>query len=161
MYIHDSLKVDAHNKRGKGIRRHVEPSSLIPGKWQAFLCINDNKTELFSFLAVSTVENIKTNKQFITTHHSDVLCTNRLDVVGLAPCTHEETDTCIILHLEDAVREKQHKISICTVDTDIVVLAITAAQHLDISELWIAFGTGKSFQYLTIHEIAIAQSTGT
>ena len=32
VYIHDSLKVDPHNKRGRGIRRHVEPSSLIPGK---------------------------------------------------------------------------------------------------------------------------------
>ena len=84
VYIHDNLKVDARNKRGKGTKRHVE---LIPGKWQAFLRINDNKTKLFSFLAVSTVENIKTNKQFITTHHSDVLCTNHQDAVGLAPCT--------------------------------------------------------------------------
>ena len=59
---------------------------------------------------MSTVENIKTNKQFITTHHSDVLCTNHQDIVGLAPCTHEEADTCIILHLEDAVRENRNEI---------------------------------------------------
>ena len=31
VYIHDSLKVDARNKRVKGIGRPVEPSSLIPG----------------------------------------------------------------------------------------------------------------------------------
>ena len=80
---------------------------------------------------MSTVENIKTNKQFITTHHSDVLCTNRQDVVGLVPCTHEEADARIILYLEDVVREKHNKISIPTVDTDVVVLAITATQRLD------------------------------
>ena len=70
--------------------------------------------------------------------------------------THEEADTHIILHLEDAVREKHNKIVIRTVDTDVVVLAITAVRHLDISELWIVFGTGKSFRYLAIHEMARA-----
>ena len=84
---------------------------------------------------MSTAENIKTNKQFITTHHSDVLCTNRQDVVGLAPCTHEEADTRIILHLEDAVREKHNKISIRTVDTDVVVLAITVAHAQPLTSL--------------------------
>ena len=66
--------------------------------------------------------------------------------MGLASCKHEEADTRIILHLEDAVREKHNKISICTVDTDVVVLAVTAAQHINASELWIAFDTGKRFR---------------
>ena len=113
MYIHNSLKTDAHNKRGKGVRRCVEPTSLIPRNWQEFLHIDNNKTELFSYLTVSTVANIKSNKIFITTHKFNVLCINRQDVVGLAPCTHEEADTRIILHLEDAVRKRYNKISIC------------------------------------------------
>jgi hypothetical protein len=50
--IPGSLKADARSKRGKGVRRRVDPSSLIPGNWQAFLHIDDNKTELFSFLAI-------------------------------------------------------------------------------------------------------------
>ena len=116
VYMHDTLKTDARNKRGKGTRRRVEPSSLIPKKWSEFLRIDDNKTELFSYLAVSAVANIKINKTFITTHKSNVLCINRQDLVGLAPCKHEEADTRIILHLEDAVREKHNKISIRTVD---------------------------------------------
>jgi hypothetical protein len=53
VYIPESLKADARSKRGKGVRRHVDPSSLIPGNWQAFLRIDDNKTELFSFLAIN------------------------------------------------------------------------------------------------------------
>jgi len=42
-----------------------------------------------------------------------------------------------------------------TVDTDVVVLAITSAQHFDISELWVAFGTGKSFWFLAAHEMEV------
>ena len=42
-----------------------------------------------------------------------------------------------------------------TVDTDVVVLAVSVAEGLQPEdELWLAFGTGKSFQYLAAHEIA-------
>ena len=50
-YFPDSLKTETRAKRGKGVRRRVEPSSVIPGKWEEFLCIDANKVELFSFLA--------------------------------------------------------------------------------------------------------------
>ena len=56
----------------------------------------------------------------------------------------------MLLHLENAVHQRHSKVSIRTVDTDVVVLAITAAQHLYISELWVAFGVG----FLAAHEIA-------
>ena len=49
----------------------------------------------------------------------------------------------MLLHLEDAVHQWHSKVSIRTVDADVVVQAITAAQHLYISELWVAFGVGK------------------
>ena len=35
-YRPDSLKAEARVKRGKGVRRRVEASTLIPGKWQEF-----------------------------------------------------------------------------------------------------------------------------
>jgi len=92
VYTPESLKADTRSKRGKGVRRRVEPSSAIPGNWHDFLHIDDNKTELFSFLATKAA-GIDTNKQVITTHHTDVLCINRQDILGLAPCTHEEADT--------------------------------------------------------------------
>ena len=47
-------------------------------------------------------------------------------------------------------------VSICTVDTDVVVLAIAAAQQLSIGELCITFGVGKNFQFIAVHEIALA-----
>ena len=50
-----------------------------------------------------------------------------------------KADTCMLLHLEDAVHQWHSKVSIRTVDANVVVQAITAAQHLYISELWDAF----------------------
>ena len=153
----ESLKADTRSKRGKGVRRRVEQSSAIPGNWQEFLRIDNNKTELFSFLAMN-VASIKTSKQVITTHNADVLCINYQDVKGLAPCTHKEADTHILLHLEDAVQQGHNKMSIRTVDTDVVVLCITSAQRLnnDIAELWVAFGVGKRFRFIAAHKIARA-----
>ena len=51
VYLEDSLKSDTREKRGKGVRRRVAPASTIPGNWQEFLRLADNKTELFRFLA--------------------------------------------------------------------------------------------------------------
>ena len=58
------------------------------------------------------------------------------------------------MHLEDAATEGFNKISIRTVDTDVVVLAVAAAQRHGNTEIWIAFGTGKSFRFLAAHEMA-------
>ena len=44
--------------------------------------------------------------------------------------------------------------SICTVDTDVLVLAVTAAERLKILELWVSFGSGKNFRHLAAHEMA-------
>ena len=62
----------------------------------------------------------------------------------------------MLLHLQDAVKEGYTKAVVRTVDTDVLVLAVTAAQRLNITELWVAFGTGKSFRYLAAHEMAKA-----
>ncbi len=78
-------------------------------------------------------------KQIITTYHKDVLCTQLRDVAGLAPSSHEEADTRLLLHVADAVRQGYRKVLICSeVDTDVVILAVTAAGPLDIDEFWVA-----------------------
>ena len=62
----------------------------------------------------------------------------------------------MILYLADAAREGFHRILLWTVDTDVVVLAVVAAAKLNLQELWVAFGTGKHFRYIPIHEIAVS-----
>ncbi len=54
------------------------------------------------------------------------------------------------------MKEGYKKASVHTVDMDVLVLAVTAAQRLNINELWVAFGVGKSFHYLAAHEMAKA-----
>ena len=147
------MKSETRSKRGKGIRRRVEPRSAVPENWQEFLRSDDNKTELFFFLA-SNVAEIETNKHLITTQGNGVLSSNHEDVLTLVPCTHEEADTRIFLHLKDAVRHGYSNALIRTVDTDVVDLAITSINRLNLSELWVAFGTGKSFRFIAAHEIA-------
>ena len=51
VYLEESLKSTARENRGRGVRRRVAPSNTIPGNWQEFLRLADNKTELFDFLA--------------------------------------------------------------------------------------------------------------
>ena len=103
-YMPDSLKTETRTKRERGIRRRVEPSSSIPGNWQAFLRIDENKVELISFLATRLAAQ-ETEKQVIGTLHKDVVCTHSRDIAGLAPYTHEEADTRMLLHVEDAMKQ--------------------------------------------------------
>ena len=60
----------------------------------------------------------------------------------------------MLLHVDDTVKQGYTKVSVRTVDTDVVVLAVTAAQRLNIDELWVAFATGRSFRFLAAHDIA-------
>ena len=54
------------------------------------------------------------------------------------------------------MKQGYDKIPIRAVDRDVVVLAVTSAQRLNITELWIAFGARKNFRYLPAHEMANA-----
>lgn len=51
VYLDRSLKQSIREKRGSGQRRKVLPSTRIPTDWKGFLRVDENKTELFSFLA--------------------------------------------------------------------------------------------------------------
>ena len=69
-------------------------------------------------------------------------------------CTHEEADTRVVLHVYIASQCGYWRVMIRTIDTDVVVLAVSKMQDIVVDELWIAFGTGKHFRYLAIHDIA-------
>ena len=71
-------------------------------------------------------------------------------MLGLAPCTQEEADSRIMLNLKDIVMKGNSKVSICTVDTDMVVLANQS------TEVWVVFGVGESFRLIATTKIANA-----
>lgn len=120
-YRPGTLKRQAREKRGKGVRRRVAPNSVIPKNWGEFLRLSENKKELFSFLSKEVIT-IPTDKQVISTLLENVLCRQERDIEGLAPCSHEEADSRMMVHVADAAKQ-YNAIAIRTVDSDVVVLA--------------------------------------
>ena len=51
-------------------------------------------------------------------------------VEWLSPCTHEKANTRMLFHAADGVKQGRQKIVIRTVDTDVVVLAVSFARRL-------------------------------
>ena len=88
--------------------------------------MNTNKTELFNFLADFTSNDLYENSVFIT-HEDHVRCcyVDDVDVTTINPCSQEEADTGILLHGLHAAYCGYTKVAIRTVDTDVVVLAIS------------------------------------
>ena len=158
-YRADSLKASTREQRGKGVRRRVVDSAVIPGNWQSFLQVDSNKVELFGYLSTMLAESFqKEGKELVVTDGEQVICVpQQEDVNSLAPCNQEEADTRMMLHVAHAAQHGHHQIQVRTVDTDVVVLAAMVVQKLPAEdELWVAFGTGKNYRYIAAHEIASA-----
>ena len=137
--------------------RHVVRKAAFPGNWQNFLRLDSNKKELFSFPSrVLLLELCEANKEIVVTDGGKIMNSQILqNTHTLSPCSHEEADTRILLHVSHAAQHGHQQILIRTVDTDVVVLAVYVMNKLPSgSELWLAFGTGKSFRYLAAHKIA-------
>ena len=140
----------------KGIRRRVLPTTEIPGNWQSFLRLDENERELFGFLA-NEVTKEETENLIISTIGSSVITNRSFDNVStLCPSNHEEADTRMLLHAANASQSGIGKVMIRTVDTDVVVIALGMFSSLNLSELWISFGTGKNQRLLSIHSISDA-----
>ena len=102
----------------------------------------------------------KEGKGVYTTLGSNVLSSVvDSDLTNLVPCSHEEADTRLLLHVADAVQKGLRKVCIRTVDTDVVVLAIAMFERINPEEYWIAFGTKSNFHYIPVHSIAAAMDS--
>ena len=75
------------------------------------------------------------------------------DAEYLQPCSHEESDTRILLHVAHYARQGLRKLVIRTVDSNVVVLAIGNFPALGLDELWVIFGVGTHFRQIAIQEI--------
>ena len=60
----------------------------------------------------------------------------------------------MFLHAKDAAVNGSDSIMIVSSDTDVVVIGISVFAQLDVEQLWIAFGKGKDFRWIPIHDIA-------
>ena len=157
-YLPNSLKQQARMVRGEGSRRRVLDNTIIPTNWSGFLHNNANKKELFCFLSDKITKINVHNKEIYTTHLDKVLSANIAHNElkdEIEPCNHEEADTRMLLHGAHAARHGHRKVVLRTVDTDVLVLAIAQMNNLQLSELWLEFGVGKSYRVIPAHSIAI------
>ena len=153
-YHVDSLKSQTRESRGIGVRQRVTLNSPVPRNWQKFLRMDENKRELFSLLSRQLVQNAsEISGEVYATIGETVLCSVSTDLTTLMPCSHEEADTRIMVHCKDAVTKGHNSVTIRTVDSDVICIAVSNHEGIGADELWIAFGTGKKFRYLPIHEI--------
>ena len=70
------------------------------------------------------------SKQLIVSYGSDVLSVPKIGENRLMPCSQEEADTRMLLHLADGGQQGLKRVMIRTVDTDVVVLAIALRDRL-------------------------------
>ena len=105
VYRERSVKRTTCERRGPGQRRQVTMSTRIPTDWKGFLRNDENKNDLFLLLPSCIVSMvIPDDKELYTTSGVSVLSsTNRMNLTNLAPCTHEEADTRLMIHVLDAV----------------------------------------------------------
>ena len=137
----ESVKL-ARTTRGSGIRTKVRPSTKVPTNWQGFLRVGGNLVEVESLIAENIRLYCRPNKVILSTlGESVVSSSDGTDFSNLAPCTHEEADFRIMLHVADMVRNGMTKVRVRTCDTDVLVIC-TAYYHLiaGLDELWLTLG---------------------
>jgi hypothetical protein len=88
-----------------------------------------------------------------------IICTiNAEDLTQMTPCNHEEADTRIFVHVKALLLDGHSEITIFTVDTDVVVIAVSqyhVLERMGLKELWIEFGVGKNRKWLAVHSYAL------
>ena len=133
-YFENSLKRSTRETRGSGVRRRVCDNASIPVNWKSFLRSDENKKELFHYLAESVTAIQLPGVEVITTSCVDVLSPSPVETEGLTACNHEKADTRMFIHVKHASARGLKKVLIRTLDTDVVILAIAYSRNLELQE---------------------------
>ena len=104
----DSLKLATRANRWTGARKRVSSHAKLPGNWKTNFSRNDdNEDGLFLFLGQE--------------------CQN---TDGLQPCSHEEAYIRMLRHVKGPMKCGLKSVTIITVGTDVVVVAVAHFQDL-------------------------------
>ena len=123
-----TLKCEARMRRGQGIRRRITGTFKTTTNWRSFLRDDDNKTEIFQFLA-DRIWQTQTTSTILVTKESCTINDNHKLLEVVSPCLHEEADTRIFVHARDAAIEGSNALVVNANDTDIIVFAVTACVY--------------------------------
>ena len=119
-------------------------------KCNQVLEVSENKTELFSLVADTLVENFQHKQEtIVATKGETVVSNHHIETKYLESCKKEEADDRMFLHALEMSKLGLKELLIVTVDTDVVVIALYAL--LGFEELWIEFGRGKHPTWVPVH----------
>ena len=83
-----------------------------------------------------------------------VICNKEHDLSTVAPCSQEEDDTRVFLHVQDMVSSGHSIVKVHIADTDIMVFRLAMFQMISgFQELWIEFDSENTKQYYPIHKL--------
>ena len=103
---------------------------------------------------VWTMKLTKGDKTIYSTVDDQVVCSSRGSITSaLAPCSHEEADSMIFVHIQNMAQQGYTKVMIRTVDTGVVVIAVAKFLQIGLKELWVAFGSSKNYRHIEVHQI--------
>ena len=136
-YFERSLKEGTRTGRGEGSNYLFEGDSTeIPFKMaDCFLKNNDNKNNLYEYLATKLLELYQGDQIMITTYRNTTLCSQsaclELDQhTCVRPCESEEADQRLVRHTLNLVQNGYKNILVRTIDTDVLVLLISHVRQL-------------------------------
>ena len=130
-YKDPSLKASTRMKRGKEIPCKVQDDSIAPTNWHGFLRLDQNKTELFAYLSKEVLLHAEDDMVLARAYDTTFITnTNQMASSFISLCYHEEADTRVFLHINDMYLQGHSKIIIRTVDTDVLVLAVSVFERL-------------------------------
>ena len=122
-YKSNSLKSYTRLTRGRGSRRRVTSEGKVPQNWPSFLQNEDNKKELYPFLA-DKLKNVTNENLVFASKEESAICNSEdasfSDLYG----NHKEADTRLLVHVTHAVKNNSvERAAILSNDADIVVIA--------------------------------------
>ena len=117
---------------------------------------HSNKSELFRYLSNQMAKTELIDQDLICAFDGTCFSHNPdIDLTSMAPCNHEEVDTHVFLHATNSNENGHQRVVVRTIDTDVLVLAISTFDKLQsfVEEPWLDFGAGKNRESYPVHDI--------
>ena len=97
-------------------------------------------------------------KQLVTTCRDSVITNPKSTNLegSLSPCDHKEAYTMMLLHRDLILQGTVSSVTLQTVDTDVLVLAVAASNRHTDKQIWVNYGVSEQKKISAAHEIQIA-----
>ena len=162
-----SIKAGERKKRGEASALEVRihgASTPVPKQFQKYISNAANKVSLSAFLTEAWVEMAKhllpADKELVigggTTDGLLALSikNGHCHEVPALDSDHEEADTRMLLHAQNASQDAQRIIQ--SPDTDVLLLCVTHYDEIGSDELWFRTGVKDRLRYIPAHKIVIS-----